>query len=87
MPNKTDNHCLKACLPHTSWGKGAWGMNILHILLKHVFFFFICLFVFSFVCFLKAKILSIKKANTISLYENMIALELCNLSGQYLKGN
>lgn len=20
LPDKTDNHCLKACLPHTSWG-------------------------------------------------------------------
>lgn len=25
MQGDTDNHCLKACLPHTSWAKGAWG--------------------------------------------------------------
>jgi len=25
MQDDTDNHCLKACLPHTSWGKGARG--------------------------------------------------------------
>lgn len=76
MQDDTDNNCLKACLPHTSWGKGAWGGE--------------CCTDFASACvfFLKAKILNItKQFNTIGLHENAIAVELCNLSGQHLKGN
>lgn len=60
------------------WGKEHRERNVVQLLILLWFGFF----------FFKAKILNItKQFKSISLHENAIALELCNLSGQYLKGN